>query len=103
MKPNIVMNVNTTNDVNSQSMLRTKPARAAAGSCGRGWTGGGSTNWNSSVVVLSRTLPRDVSLSLIWKCVPALRAAPLLRIWSRSWTPPGNPTRPDILSVKFRM
>ena len=70
---------------------------------GRGWTGGGRTNWNSRVVPPSTTLPRELSLSLIWKWLPALRAEPLWRIWSRSCTPPGSPTRPDILSVKFRM
>ena len=31
MNPNMLMNVKTMNDVNNQSMLRTKPARAAAG------------------------------------------------------------------------
>jgi hypothetical protein len=38
------MNENITNAVNIQSMLFAKPPRAAAGSCGRGWTGGGTTN-----------------------------------------------------------
>jgi hypothetical protein len=42
--PKWLMNENTTKAVKSQSRLAVRPCMTAAGSCGRGWTGGGSMN-----------------------------------------------------------
>ena len=64
--PKWVMKENITKAVNSQSMPAMKPPTTAAGSCGRGCTGGGTTNWKSSVVSPMTTLPREVSFSLTW-------------------------------------
>ena len=53
-------------EMKGQSIRFTKPPRTAAGSCGRGWIGGGTTNWKSIVVSPMTTLPRQLSVSGIW-------------------------------------
>ena len=84
MNPKKSMNESATNVVKSQSMFLTNPPRADAGSCGRGVTGGATTNWKSTVVSPTTILPRDVSVSFTCQKWPALRAAPDERSCSSS-------------------
>ena len=75
--------------------------RTDGGSCGRGWTGGGSTNWKSSVRSPMTTLPRDLSDSRTWNHSPFLTALP--RSWARvtGATFVSNAMRPSMPSLKL--
>ncbi|MCW5831606.1 MAG: hypothetical protein KIS78_04030 [Labilithrix sp.] len=52
--------------VSDQSIWLAMPPFTASGSCGRGWTGGGATNWKRKVVSPMTTFPRASSVSFIW-------------------------------------
>ena len=65
-RPKCSRKLNAAMIVRLQSIWLARPPLTESGSCGRGCTGGGATNWKRNVVSPMTTLPRASSVSRIW-------------------------------------
>ncbi len=100
MRPKCRRKLNAAMIVRFQSIWLATPPLTDSGSCGRGCTGGGATNWKRNVVSPMTTLPRASSVSRIWYAGPTRFACPLRA--TRSVMPVASATRPVIPSRKLR-
>src|ERR1022692_3601957 len=87
--------------VKNQSTSESTDPRTEAGSCGRGWGGGGVTNWNRIVMSASVILPRERSSSGSGQLAPFLWILPVCLSWASEMISLPTAIRASIPSEKL--
>ncbi len=75
--------------------------RTEAGSCGRGWGGGGVTNWKRTVTSPKVIFPRERSSSSMTQAGPCLRIFWLCLSWASEMTSLPTAMRASMASAKW--